>query len=235
MFNSHFSKYSQRIFFDKIPTAWARYADGERMVITGESVGINTQAYSVDKWQSHGITTFCHDLKATLNNEDKDYFYAISCPCCDPKGCAYYQKNIRNTNKSFANLWINANYHKFIDIINNKILEEVIMIANEEGINNKYPFNVIKYFPITNDIVNYYNMNKNDICNKLLDFCDFDNKLVLISAGPFSEIIINLLWNKNNSNRYIDVGSSIDNYIHGKNTRPYLTPGTCYHGRVCSF
>lgn len=232
MFKDHFIKFTNRIFKDKIPTAWARYADGEKMIILGENVGQGTQAFNIDHWSSYGKTQFSLDLYNTLFNIDENYFYAISCKCCDSIGNDFYTNTIVNKNISYANLWINSNYQDFVKLINT-IEEDVVLIANKEGIDKTYPFNVIKYFPIEYDIVNYYNQNKELIISQLKEFCDFRNKLVLISAGPLSEIIIDILWSINKTNRYIDIGSSIGNYIHRQPIRTYMSPGDNFAERIC--
>lgn len=231
-FDTDFEKYTNRIFRDKIPTAWARYADGERMILENSPVGYGTQAFNIDKWSYNNYQIFRTDLEETLHNMDDNYFYATSCKCCDYPGFCYYNSKVENENKSYANLWINANYKKFIDIITN-LQEDVIIIANHEGEFNNYPFSVKKYFPIPDDVCNYYNNYKYEFLENLEDFCNFENSLVFISAGPLSEIIIHNLWRKNKTNRYIDVGSSIDKYIHGKITRPYMIEGSEYYGKRC--
>lgn len=229
-FKEDFDYFVKRIFVDKTPTAFSRYADGEHLIIQGSSVGIGTQATDIDKWTSFGKNLFSVDLENTLHNKDKDYFYAISCSCCDSRGSSYYNSVVCD-NKTFANLWINSNFSSFKEVIKN-INEEVVMIANAEGRDKEYPFVVKKYFPIQNDIVNYYIQNKDAIISQLKSFCDFSNTLVFVSAGPFSEIVIDTLWKYNNTNRYIDIGSSLSDIIHGKIVRPYMVDDY-YSKKVC--
>lgn len=231
-FNDDFEKYTKRIFVDKIPTAWARYADGERMIIENSIIGPGTQAYNIDHWSFQNNDIFRNDLSNTLNCMDDDYFYAISCKCCDYPGHVYYNKIIKNPNKSYANLWINSNFSKFRNAIEN-IKEDVIMIANFEGESKKYPFSVKKYFKIPDDVCNYYRDNKSKVIDELKKFCDFENTLVFVSAGPLSEILIYELWKLNKTNRYIDIGSALSDLIHGKITRPYMIKGSEYYGKVC--
>lgn len=229
-FKEDFEYFTNRIFEEKLPTAFSRYADGEHLIIEGSYVGVGTQATDIDKWSSNGKNLFSVDLEKTLHNKDKDYFYAISCSCCDERGSKYYNSVIES-NKTFANIWINSNFNSFRKVVSD-ISEDVVMIANFEGEHCTYPFNVSKYFPIQNDIVNYYIQNKESILQKIKDFCDFSNKLVLISAGPFSEIIIDVLWKYNKTNRYIDIGSSLSDFVHGKVVRPYMNDNY-YSKKVC--
>ena len=50
-----------------------------------------------------------------------------------------------------------------------------------------------------------------------------------------SEVIIDYLWSINPSNQYIDVGSAIDEYIHGRKTRPYMYEQSEFYSRECVF
>lgn len=231
-FKEDFEQYTTRIFKDKLPTAWARYADGERMIIQNMIVGEGTQAYNVDKWGFNNNSTFREDLIKTLYCNDPEYFYAISCKCCDFGGNEFYNNIIQNKNKSYANLWINGNFKKFREIITN-ITEDVYLMANYKGNQKKYPFPVKEYFDIPDDVCEYYSRNKTEFIENIKNFVNFKNKLVLISAGPLSEIIIYELWKHNKTNRYIDIGSSISDIIHGDVIRPYMVEGSMYYGKEC--
>ena len=59
-----------------------------------------------------------------------------------------------------------------------------------------------------------------------------NDTLFFISAGPLSEVLIDELYSENPNNRYIDVGSAIDEYVHGKVTRPYMLSGTMYNKEI---
>jgi hypothetical protein len=43
------------------------------------------------------------------------------------------------------------------------------------------------------------------------------------------------MYNHNPNNKYIDVGSSLDEFIHGKLTRPYMNPYSQYANQKSSF
>ena len=69
----------------------------------------------------------------------------------------------------------------------------------------------------------------------LKKFKDIKNELFFISCGPVSEIIINKLYTNNPYNSYVDVGSSIDEYVHSKITRPYMLPTSIYSKSISNF
>jgi len=48
-----------------------------------------------------------------------------------------------------------------------------------------------------------------------------------------SEPILASLYKNNPNNCYIDFGSSLDRYIHQKDTRPYTNPNSKYGRRNC--
>ena len=60
------------------------------------------------------------------------------------------------------------------------------------------------------------------------DFGDKSDLLFVVSAGPMSEPIIVDLFKNNPNNCYIDFGSSIDMFIHERQTRPYMNPDNKY-------
>jgi hypothetical protein len=135
---------------------------------------------------------------------------------------------------TYSNLWVNGNYSKFKKCIE-LIKESVVVIANKLGIDKKYPFEVKEFCPIETDCINLWETDKekflDDIYKKVSGFND---TLFFVSAGPLSEVIIEFLWNKNKSNRYIDVGSAIDEYTKGVYTRAYMIENQEYYGKICT-
>jgi hypothetical protein len=110
------------------------------------------------------------------------------------------------------------------------------LIINKEGLNKTFPFEIETIFPIENDCVNFWESNKNDFVEKLRNtFAKYNNTLFLISAGPMSEVIIEELIKINETNRYIDVGSALDEFTKGRKTRPYMKEGEIYFTQICKF
>lgn len=214
--------------------AFARYGDGEVMLMEGEDVNKNSQAFTMDKWYSNGKSKLGEDLKKTLKNDK--WYYGIPCQCCNKKCKEYLLKNINvNDNQiTYANLFVNSNYKNFIKWI--ETLKEVNLISNINATNRlqSFPFSIKEYIPISNDCVNYYENNHEELSNKMCKLSsETENEIFLISAGPLSEIIINILWTHNPNNKYIDVGSALDYYIHNKYTRPYMVNNTIYSKKEC--
>ena len=233
-FKDEFRKYADMMIKEE-PFALARYADGECAVINGKSVSNST-----DRWGSpNSLTVLGVDLKETLYHTENNYHYGISCQCCDPVNKAFLLSLIRQDMKNitYSNLFVNSNYHLWIDFIKN-INRHVILIANNEGARRQLPYPMVdKYFAIPDNCIDFYEKHRDVFIERLVDgFKDIKGQLVLISAGPLAEIIVHHLYINNPSNTYVDVGSAIAEIIHGRATRPYMNnPYSEYYNRECVF
>lgn len=225
---------------DKEPMCFVRYGDGEAMIMNNQPISTNTQAYSVDKWSSNGgQTKMGFKLKEILKINDPQWLFGIPCECCNLicKNYLMNELNVGHEQITYANMFVNSNYIHFLEWVKN-LNEEVIVIANKNGLNNldKFPFIVKEYFPIEDDCVNYYENNSEIFNAKLKEqFKNVNNTLFFISAGPLSEVIVSELWSLNKTNRLVDVGSSLDLFIHNKITRPYMEPTSYYSQKKCTF
>lgn len=237
-FTSEFYRMWEKIT-SKSPMCFSRYADGEVALMQGRKIDHSSQAFNVDRWDSlnDGITLIGKDLKETLYHTDPEWYYAISCRCCDPSGQEWLLKEIKQPNKNitYSNLWINDNYKHFIAQFGN-IKEPVYLIANKRGVNGMYPWDVSGFYAIDDNCVKYWADNKLKIIENMTSIAKvFTGMLYLISAGPLSEILIHYLWQANPTNRYIDVGSAIDEFVHLHKTRPFMMEGTPYFSKKCEF
>lgn len=216
---------------------FVRYGDGEVYLMEGRPISENTQAFLVDRWKSSGFTKLGAELVNSIKN--RDWYYGIPCKCCN-EPCKNYLINLINVPNdqfTYANLWVNSNYPLFIDWIK-KIDSEVILIANRNAENNlsNFPFKIAEFFPVQDDCVNFYEKNSEELKKQLKVLSEkYEKKIFFISAGPLSEVIIDILYKFNKFNKYVDVGSSLDEYIHQKITRPYMVKGSGYNIKVCNF
>ncbi len=207
-----------------------RYADGERAIMTGQSVSAQEGGWS----SPNSVSKLGHDLLKSMEINDRNVYYAISCPCCDQPAYYWYSTRITNPNITFANLWINANYVRFIQAFE-KINREAVVIANfrAEGkqIGN---LKILKHYSISDDCFDFWENHAEKLLTSIKkDFGDRKNLLFVVSAGPISEPIIAELYKNNPDNSYIDFGSSIDKYYRGKQTRPYENKKSVYARRNC--
>ena len=236
-FNSDFEYFWGKIN-RKENFTFTRYADGEILLMKGAPVKEGTQAFNVDKWSAPtGLTKVGRELLGSLNHNEDNYYYAISAPTDNVYDYNFLINNIKQDKSkiTFVNLWINANYNKTIENYA-KLDREVILICNNKANADNFPFKVkdITYFP--DDCINFWEVNGDEFINELSSkYKDFNNELFFISCGPISEIIIHNLYLLNPNNSYIDVGSSIDEFVHGYKTRPYMDNNTIYSKMISNF
>jgi hypothetical protein len=142
---------------------------------------------------------------------------------------------INNNNVLFANLLVNANFRKFAGYLIG-LDREVVLIANEEGYDKEYPFNVTDAMWVKEECIEWYNGHKKDILSSLKDISKRHiNTLFLVSAGPLANIMVNKLYEYNPDNTYLDVGSPLDVFTKGVMTRPYQNSNTYFAHLECSF
>ena len=77
-FKSDFVRFTEKIKNGE-NFAYARYADGEVLLMKGNEVGQNTQAFKIDNWSSpNQLTTVGNELLESLSHTESNYYYAIS-------------------------------------------------------------------------------------------------------------------------------------------------------------
>jgi hypothetical protein len=218
------------------PFAYARYADGEVALIKGKSIGLGTQAYTVDKWSSPNQETIVgRQLQDSLSHIEDNYYYAISAPSDSKEDYEFLKAHLRTDNITFANLWINANYQRMKEFFKS-LDKSVYVICNHKAKPENFPFKVTELFPFPDDCILYWTEHGRDYLNQLLSYVEQVNgQTFLISCGPISEILIHHMYITNPNNQYVDVGSSIDEFVHLKITRPYMIPETQYAREVSYF
>lgn len=206
-----------------------RYGDGERSIMMGKKV------VAQEGWTSpEEITNLGRALLSTLNHDEENVYYGISCPCCDSSAYFWYCQNIKSKNKTFANMFVNRNYRRFINDFE-KIRRDAIVIANKSGVNNKIGnLNILKYYPVGDSCQDFWNKEAEIMLKNIVEeFGSRENLLYVVSAGPLSEPILHYLYDNNPNNCYIDFGSCLDRYIHKEDTRPYTDPNSDYGRRNC--
>jgi len=234
-FRQDFEFYTNLIL-SKENFAYARYADGEVALMQGRPIGHGSQAFTIDKWSSsEGITKIGKELVESLKHTEKNYHYAISGVSDNIEDYKFLTSHIKNENITFANLWINANYQKMKNFYFT-LKKEIYLICNHEAKKENFPFLIKEIFPFPDDCVNYFLTHGEDYINELLEYTNqLEGETIFVSAGPISEILIHRMYCNNPHNQYIDVGSSIDEFVHKKITRLYMDTRTSYSKEISHF
>lgn len=218
------------------PFAFSRYADGEVRLMKGKKVKEGTQAFNVDNWYSdEGLTRLGEDLLGTTSHTEDNYFYAISGLTDSKDDYQYLNEVIKSSNKTFVNLWINANYQRTMQFYN-KLNRDVVVMANHNAVRGAFPFSVKDLYTYPNNCVQYWEENRDDVINGVENVAKlYDGMLFFVSVGPLTEVLIHYMYFANPNNTYVDVGSSIDEFVHGRKTRPYMNSSSPYSKLVSVF
>lgn len=218
------------------PFAYGRYADGEVALMNGAPIGHNSQAFMVDRWTSpNGLTIVGKALLETLEHTEPNYYYAISSHTDNINDYNFLRERIKTDNITFANLWINANYQKMKEFYQT-LDKSVYIICNHKANKDNFPFKVNELFPFPDDCIKYWEDYGDDYIQQLGDYISqINGETFFVSAGPVSEILIHNMYKINPNNQYIDVGSSIDEFVHGRITRPYMDTKSQYSKEISEF
>ena len=144
--------------------------------------------------------------------------------------------NQQQDHLTWANIFVNGNHEYYIkNMIPVYKKYEVVVVSNNESNIDALPFKVKKHFsigknawikdyPIIEDIKTY--IDNNDIKSHLFLFC----------AGPFGNILAHKLFEHNDLNTYIDIGSTLNVMLLGNagKNRGYLRGGPSLN-KVCSW
>lgn len=216
------------------PFAFSKYADGEYKILRNERIT------NCDNWT---FIPSLHSKEQGLLLDSFQYYHpnyiiGISCPCCQPQEHVDWMRRNSAPNKihweslgtvspienlTWANLFVNNNYQFFV----NEFIPEfagfegkVFLFANANGLGKELPFKVDEYVPL--NIGAFLEPFLSQNITKGHDLAQQgDGNLFLFSAGPLGNILAHQLHMANPNNFYIDVGSTLNPWIVGKN-RGYL-------------
>lgn len=186
--------------------SFSKYADGEWAAMTGRRV-------SNKEWETSEVSKHSASLlNESFRYKHPDYHVGISCPCC--RGEDHYSMKSESgqslDNLTFANVFVNGNYdffaEKFIEEFKKR---EIHLIANEESEILNLPFEVQEFYPVGyNAWVENLDLLEDPRLSKS------EKKLVLMCCGPLGNIIAHKVWEKNTSNTYLDIGSTLSPWLN---------------------
>ncbi|MGE3277500.1 MAG: glycosyltransferase family 2 protein [Vicinamibacterales bacterium] len=234
---THFERMWRRIERGT-PTAMARYADGEQILMEGGVIPPSSQVGIEDGWYwDGGMTRLGRDLLATLEHQEPEYFYAIP-GHNDLAGAHFYTSRLRTApaQVTFSTLFINRNYQAFRARLE-RLGEGVVLFGSKHGVGRPLgSLRLLEYVPMEDDCVRYWEKaHAQETARAEALARRYERTLFFIAAGPMSKPLIHAMFRANPGNRYIDVGSAMDELIRGRKTRPYMHADTVYAAHVSRF
>lgn len=202
--------------------ALTRCADGERGLMLGHEMD------GIDGWtSSEGMTSLGAALLNSLTIDAPNYYYGISCPCCDSAAYYWYLRHVKTSNLTFSNIWLNANFKTFMENFS-QLERDAVLITNWRGKGKTFGrLNVLRHYTVSDDCVKFFDTEFDALIRRIIAETGHEkNLLYVVSAGPLSNLIIAALYKNNPDNCYVDFGSATDLMTHERITRPYMIDGT---------
>jgi hypothetical protein len=221
---------------------FSRFSDGEMFILQNKRLELNENHYIIGNQTGGGWYNkeeqkkfdpsqhqfYRNKLIESIQFKKENYFKAISCRCCVGQESFDFQVDISGGDDSdltWANLWNNGNYESFLNeimpIFNDK---KIVMVINESANLTKLPFPVEKDFRVgTNCFINDYGLIEE--IKKYITDNNIENHIFLISAASLSNLLVHQLFEFNNKNTYVDIGSTINPIVEmegWKGSRSYL-------------
>ncbi len=212
------------------PFAFSRFGDGEWMLMSGG------QFETQDDWHAPGGETgLSRAVKAAFLVQDVDYFLGFDCLRCNPQLNQSYKEMASQGPEYYVckNLFVNQNYRSFCHWLK-RLREEVVLVGNERCRTDKLPFPVKELIPVGSTCVQDFE--RPGWFESLVErLAGHQDSLIFSCAGPLTNTLIHQAWQRNRSNRYVDVGSALDEYLFHRKTRPYMSWYSPYRWRRCEF
>ena len=223
--------------------AFARFSDGEMFImqnktvvlapgyfVTGDRVGTNVYTKEEQKEFLPNKHQFHREkLIESFQYNHENYYKGICTKIDVGEENFRWQLDLHGgdeTNLTFANVFINSNYPRYVEEIVPLFKDrEIIYVVNELADLSALPFKVKKEFRIgSNCMINNY-----DTVEKVKEYIEKNNikdHIVLCSAASLSNFVIHQCFEENQNNTFLDTGSALNPYqnLEGwRFTRGYLT------------
>ena len=213
---------------NRTPFAIIRPADGEYHILK------NNTLTNIDNWTFHSGGKLHTDLNNAIQlASDKSCYIGIPCTCCNDSMAKWYvnQFNINPLYTTFANIFVNANWKKWIEFINNSKISFTLIAPY-----NKSKFFINNHIEIPEYLVNNWDtMGERYIEKILTEVKSTKHTIYMFSSGPISKILIARAWAEHPYNIYLDIGSSLDFFLKGTTNREYVYDSSGLSQLVCKF
>ena len=194
--------------------AFSKYADGELHILANKPINNGEfwfipSEHASNRQEMVDSFKFKHEL----------YFVGVSCPCCIGGDTVHdWMKNQSGqelNHLTWANIFVNANYKYYLNsMVPEYSSREVILISNSDSNLENLPFEIKKHFVIgKNAWVDNHQLI--DEVKQYITDNNLKNNLFLFCAGPFGNILTHQLFEHNQDNTYIDIGSTLNPLLLG--------------------
>jgi len=112
----------------------------------------------------------------------------------------------------------------------------IVLVANHEGVDKYAPCSpgggLLGCISLPDQAVNTWEdeARRTALLSEMLDWVKKvpPGTLFIMCGGPLSKALISVAWDNAPVHQYVDFGSSMDEVLKGRTTRPYMRDGTSY-------
>lgn len=226
--------------------AFARFSDGELFILQNKELKLDDNFIQVGERITGGPYkpadfkhfdpnqhSFYRDkLIESFKHKQDNYYKGISCSCCVGKESFDWQIDLHggdDESLTWANLWVNGNYHLFIqNVLPLLYSRKCVFIGHESAQLDRLPFFVNDFRVGYNAMINDYN--KIDEIKEWIKSNNITNHIFLFSAASFTNLAIYQLFEECPNNSYIDIGTCLAPMMDLPIERDYLQKYWLYQG-----
>jgi len=226
--------------------AFIRFSDGELFVLQNMSLKLDETGTWINGILAGPTYTF-EDYKFfdpeqhqefhkklwdSFTYEADNYYVGISCACCVGMQNFKWMKtalennqpdhNSKKYNVTWANLFVNSNYPRFIsEFLPELKTKKIVLICNENAIISGSELNIIKDFRIGRNAM-IENIDLHLEISKWITDNDIKDHVFCFSASSLTNITVYELYKKHPNNTYLDVGTTLNRSFGFPLNRDYL-------------
>lgn len=191
------------------PFALIRFGDGEKAIING--VDCNRKGFKFTESDTRDRHFRYELIEALEDRREFEFLVGVN-----DEELKTRVKDI----KVSASIFINENYVAFIkEIVPLFEKYPIFFVGHRKADVEALPFFVEKFYPLTESAWR----DLNNLHLTILEDLEIMKvpTLVLVAGGAFSCTLIHKLWKATQKHTLLDIGSTLDPYIFGVNTRKY--------------
>jgi hypothetical protein len=218
-----------KMLADRVPFALTLFGgDGEWRVIQDEPICVPGE------WSYQPGEQLRERLLAGLRWKHPRHYVGIGCACCtgEVQTRKWWELSGQDEEHvTFANLICNGNYDRYLETWVPLFGRYNCIVAHSnEGTIADLPFKVASALDVKLSTDAWRDA---QAVRRLVYYAaDTNNRIFLISGGPFSRFMVPLLQQINDRNTYIDIGSTLDPLMGIPPNRGYLK-GEATRQKVC--
>lgn len=215
------------------PFAIGRYGDGEYACLMGRSISNGEFDFSpaVDG-------AFQRELIASLQWRHPGFYIGTACPCCQPASTIKEVFELSGQPKSqitWSNVFVNSNFKPFQEFLLEIFSTRDVWVVSGGRPVYVGPAKGASWTTLPDRKSSHRSQTNREVVKIMAQQLSKTRKqkIVLVSAGPFSEVIVHQLFSAAPHHVVLDVGSTLDPLFFGRKSRSYHNPNSANSTKTC--